>query len=133
MLQGPSCNQRRLTRLLIAGVAGLWLLAGFIPCTYSATACDPHQAGAGAKHEHDAVKAGLDQCTAGTTLDCMLPDPQPPVADQLAKLSAPVAVLLVRAPLAAVPSDTAAERRHALHQTQLPPPPPNLRNAVLLI
>lgn len=134
MLLGSTRHPHRLIRLLITALAGLWLLAGFIPCTFAAdTCCDSHPAGAGTLHEQDAAKAGPGKCDPSATLDCALPDPQPPpAADQLAKLAA--AVVGVRAPLALVPSGTAAERRYARHQTQLLPPPPRLlRNAVLLI
>lgn len=76
-----------------------------------------------------------EPCEPGATLDCALPEGKLPAAADLLAKHAAAGVLLARIPVFAAESqpEVSATRHRLASATRLPPPPPRLRNAVLLI
>jgi hypothetical protein len=131
MLHWFRTRHKPLRRALFALFSGAWLFAAFAPCTMAAPLCPPDMSGMHCP-DHQAPPA-LDSCDTAAKLDCQLPDLNPPSAAFAPADLAVTPVVLAMLPIAnALPEATAA-RQHARNAARTPPPPLNLRHAVLLI
>jgi hypothetical protein len=79
------------------------------------------------------TSAALDNCDTAAMLDCQLPDLNPPSATSAPADLAVTPVVLATLPIATALPEATAARQRARHAARIPPPPLNLRHAVLLI
>ena len=130
MLRWFRTRHKPLRRALFALFAGAWLFAAVTPCTMAATLCPLHMSGT---HCPNHQTPAPHNCDTATMLDSQLPNPNP-LSGALAPLDLSLTlVVMAMLPVAMTLPEATAERQHARNAARTPPPPLNLRHAVLLI
>jgi len=121
-------RQRQSARL----VAGLFVWALAMSAAAPCVMATPHCPGMAAEHCPKLLGSESTPCQGTQLIDCKQPKSNT-AADLVVQVLAPLPVTLALVPIARLLSGDDAARIRSRYQTNLPPPPPNLRNAILLI
>lgn len=114
-------HQKRTARGLLATLVGLWLLAAAAPCVMAQPpACPPDMVGNHCPHEGQSALDAADSCDALATLNCRLPNPNPPSAALDIPAPAPVLLQTFSMALDVIQADRLS---HFAHTTVDPPTP----------
>jgi len=122
-------HRQRQSARIVAGLF-VWALAmsAAAPCVMAV----PHCPGMTAEHCPNLLGSDSSPCQGTQLIDCKQPKSNT-ATDLVVQVLAPLPVTLALAPVARLLSSDDAARIRSRYHANLPPPRPNLRNAILLI
>ena len=128
MLNALRRNRRRIARLVAGLFVAVFVMGAAAPCVMAASSC-PGMTAAACPHPADHPPA---PCDATHLIDCKRPDTNT-LTDLSIHAVVPLPVAIALLPVAQSLPGMAPAGALARYRAGLPPPPPNLRNAILLI